>query len=136
MTTISNKDIAQAIYLATLEHSPAEQSLIFKKVIQFLERRRLLRKAPDILLRLRNIINGHEGRVVAKVSSGKILSEKIKKELKHTLALRYSAKEIILEESLDERLLGGFKVAVNDEVIDLTLKNKIGKLQEHLTKIA
>jgi len=36
---------------------------------------------------------------------------------------------------VDEKLLGGFRIEVNDEVIDLTLKNKAEKLQEHLTKI-
>ena len=47
---------------------------------------------------------------------------------------RYQQKEVILVEVLDEKLLGGFKMEVNDEVIDLTIKNKIGKLQEYLTR--
>jgi F0F1-type ATP synthase delta subunit len=136
MTTISNNNIARAIYSATKGKNDAEQSLIFSKVIQFLFRRRLLSKAPDILLHLNKIINGEEGRIVAKISSRDNLNEKIKRELAHALTKRYSAKEVVLSEVLDEKLLGGFKVEINDEVIDLTIKNKIGKLQEYLISSA
>ena len=136
MTIISNNNIARAIYLATEGKNDAEQSLIFPKVIQFLFRRRLLSKAPDILLHLNKIINGEEGRIVAKISSRDNLNEKIKRELAHALTKRYSAKEVVLSEVLDKKLLGGFKVEINDEVIDLTIKNKIGKLQEYLISSA
>ena len=40
----------------------------------------------------------------------------------------------MLVESLDSKLLGGLKVEVNNEIIDLSIKNKIGKLQKYLTK--
>ena len=134
MATLSNNNIARAIYLASKEKNHEDQSLFFKKVIQFLVRKRLLSKVPDILSRLDKMINEDGGKLVAKVSSAKRISENVKKELAHTLAKRYSAKEIALVENLNEELLGGFKIEVNDEVIDLTIKNKLEKLQEYLTK--
>jgi F-type H+-transporting ATPase subunit delta len=133
MTTISNNDIAHAIYLATRDKSKEEQSLVYGRVVKFLGRKRLLPKAPDILLRLNNIINNYEGRITARVSSGVEIDEATKKEITQTLARRYSVKEVILHHIVDTKLLGGFKVEVGDEVIDLTLKKKIEKLQEHLT---
>ena len=132
MTTTSNNDIARALFLTLKDKSSAEQSAIFPKIIQFLFRKRLLSKSSEILSRLDKMINSEKGRVVVKVSSKNKLSEKIKKELEQTLLKRYSAKEIRLIESLDEKLLGGFRVEVNDEVVDLTIKNKIEKLQEYL----
>ena len=42
--------------------------------------------------------------------------------------------QVIFKEKIDEKLLGGFRIEVNDEVIDLTLKNKIFKLEEYLTR--
>lgn len=132
MSTISNNDIAHAIYLASKDHPHEEQSLFFSKVVQFLFKRRLLSKTGDILLRLNKIINNNEGRIVAKVYSKGEIHETTKKELMHTLANRYSAKEVKLVHVVDEKLLGGFKIEVNDEVIDLTIRNKIGKLQEYL----
>ena len=132
MTTISNNDIARAIYLASKEEM--EGGHFSPKVVQFLARRRLLPKAPDILLRLNKIINNEEGIVVVKISSKTHLQEKIKKEVIEILQKRYKGKSIFLKENIDQGLLGGFKIEVNDEVIDLSLKNKIEKLQEYLTE--
>jgi len=134
MATMSNNDIAHAIYLSSKDKTSAEQALIFPKITQFLFRRRLMSQAPDILSRLDKIINESKGVVVVKISSKDKLHENTKREISHILKQKYSAKEIHLIESLDEKLLGGFKIEVNDEVIDLTIKNKISKLQEYLTK--
>jgi len=134
MATISNNDIARAIYLSAKDISTSEQSVLFPKITQFLYRKRLLSQAPDILARLDKIINKEDERIIIKISSKEPLHENIKKEITHILKERYSAQKVILVENLDEKLLGGFKLEVNDEVIDLTIKNKIGKLQEYLTK--
>lgn len=134
MSTVTNNDIARAIYLVLKDKSQGEQSLFFQKVVKFLFRKRLLPKMKNILFHLDKIINEEEGRVVARVSSKDILNEKTKKELEHSIAKRYGAKEVTIISNLDEKLIGGFKIEVNDEVVDLSLKNKVEKLQEYLTK--
>ena len=132
MATISNNDIAQAIYLSSKENIHDEK--FFAKVVQFLYKRKFLWKASDILSRLNKIINECEGRVVAKVWSARKLEARVNTELAQILTERYQAKEVNLIENLDEGLLGGFKIEVKDEVIDLTLKNKVRKLQAYLTR--
>ena len=134
MATISNNDIARAIYLISKDKSNFEQIDISKKIVKFLFRKRLLFKASLILSQLEKIINKEEGRIVTKVSSVEKLDSKIKTNLEHSLKKRYGAKEIVLVERLDKKLLGGVRLELNNEVIDLSIKNKIEKLQEHLTK--
>ena len=136
MATISNNTIAQAIYIALKDKKVGEQSTILKQVVQFLARKRLLSKAPDILARLSKIINEDEGKILVKVSSIEKMSEATKKEISHGLAKRYGDRTIILEEHIDDKLLGGYKVEVSDEVLDLSIKNRMAKLQEHLIKSA
>lgn len=132
MTAISNNNVAQAIYLYWKEEKKPEQFI--PKVVQFLARKRLLSKTSSILERLDKIINEHEGRVIAKISSKNKLNEKVRQELKRVLTKRYAVKEVVLDENLNEKLLGGFKVEAGDEVIDLTVKNKIYKLEKYLTR--
>lgn len=134
MTTISNKDIARAVYLVSKDKTDIELRDVNDKVIKFLARRRLLSKTPDILEQLNKIINHENGRVIVKISSKSKLEEELKKKLIFFLKERYKAKEIVLVEILDEKLLGGIRIEVNDEIIDLTVKNKIKKLQEYLIK--
>lgn len=132
MTTISNNDIARAIYIASQDKNNTEQSLFVNKVVKFLFRKRLLSKAPEILENLRKIINKEENRIVVKISSTETLDGKTKINLEQIFKKRYGAQEIILKEVIDKKLLGGLKVEVNNEVIDFSIKNKIGKLQEYL----
>ncbi len=134
MATLSNNDIARAIYLVSKEKTHAELHEVNGKVVKFLARRRLLSKSPDILERLNKIINHEAGRIVVKIQSARKLKEELKKELITFLKKRYKMKEVILKEELDEKLLGGIRIEINDEIIDLTVKNKIKKLQEHLTR--
>ena len=132
MTTISNKDIARAIYLVSKDKTHVELHEVINKVVKFLARRRLLSKAGDILKRLNKIINHENQKIVAKLLSAQKLKEETKKDLIFLLKKRYRAKEVVLLESLDKKLLGGIRIEINNEIIDLTIKNKIKKLQEHL----
>ena len=134
MATISNNDIADAIYSLSKNKSREQLPLLFKNVAIFLKNRRLLSRAPDILNKLNKTIDLNEERIVAKVSSSRKLTEKAKKYLCSSLEKRYRAKEVLLIESLDEKLLGGVRIEINDEVIDLTIKKKMEKLQEYLIK--
>lgn len=134
MTTISNNQIACACCLVLKDKTPAEQPIVFKKIVQFLARKHLLSKTSDILVQLEKIINSDEQRMMAKVFSANKLSGEIKRNIAHSLKKRYSVKEIVLNEIIDKKLLGGFRIEANDEVIDLSIKNKIKKLKEYLTR--
>ncbi len=134
MAATSNNDIARAIYLATRGKAGVEQSDVLRKVVNFLSRKRLLSKSDEILSRLDKMINQEEGRVIAKVSSPEKLDSRMKTHLEQELKKRYRANEIVLREIFNKELIGGIKVEVNDEIIDLSIKNRIGKLQAYLIK--
>jgi F0F1-type ATP synthase delta subunit len=67
MTTISNNDIARAIYLVAKDKG--KEPGVLKEIVSFLSRKRLLTKSPEILARLEKIVNEENGVVVVKVSS-------------------------------------------------------------------
>lgn len=134
MATLSNNDIAEAIHLVSLGKSGNELNEEIKKIVRFLKDRGLLSKSRDILEKLDGIINKELGKVVVKVYTKDKLRDKLKIELNTFLKERYKAKEIILEERQDERLIGGVRIEIGDEIIDLSVKNKIKKLQEHLIR--
>lgn len=134
MATLSNNDIAEAIHLVLKDKRNEELGGLNKKVIDFLSKRRLLSKSSDILDRLDKIINKEKEIIVVKVISKEKLRDKLKHELSAFLKEKYKAKEIIIKELIDEKLIGGIRLEINDEVIDLSVKNKIKKLQEHLIR--
>lgn len=134
MATISNNDIAQAIYVSSKDKTGNELVTSLKDIVNFLHRRRLLNRSKDVLLKLNKIINKEKGILTVKISSATKLHEHEKEDIKVLLKKRYHAHEVLLEEHLEEKLFGGIRIEVNDEVIDLSIKNKINKLQEYLTR--
>ena len=135
MATTSNNTIAHAIYEVTKGKTGSELAGVMGDVMKFLVRKRLLSRSPGIVTSLEKIINKEEGILKAKVLSARKLEHDTKSHIIQDLEKRYGAKKIILEEEINEKLLGGIKIEIGDEIIDLTLKNKINKLQEHLTRI-
>ena len=134
MATISNNDIAKAIYLSSKDKTPHELVAHNKNILNFLHRKHLLSKSKNILKKLEQIINKEESRVVVRLKTKDKLKESTKHHLSTFLKERYKVKEIVVNEEEDESLLGGFKVEIEDELIDLSAKNKINKLQEHLIR--
>jgi len=132
MATLSHNNIAQAIYLSLKGKGPAGQKVVFKNVVSFLSRRRLLAKSPGILLALRKIINQEQGLCEVQLWSKNKISGPTKKKLTPILRKRYGKQKFIWRDSLDEKLLGGLKIEINNEIIDLTLRHKIYQLKEHL----
>ncbi|KKR65388.1 MAG: ATP synthase subunit delta [Parcubacteria group bacterium GW2011_GWF1_40_5] len=136
MSTISNNDIAKAIYLASKDKSSTEMHQVHKKVVEFLTRKKFMSRVAVILEQLKKVINFENGIVSATVLSAHRVHEKEEKDLVHFLKKRYSAKEVELTYILDQSLIRGIRLEVNDEVIDLTVRNQINQLKEDLIRPA
>ena len=131
MSTLSNNDIARAVYL-TLKDKGSTDKNTSQKIIQFLFRRKLLSKSSLILAQLKKIIDREEGRLVVRVSTVTALAMDTKNNLKNALKKRYNVSDIEIQEVLNEKLIGGVKIEVGDEVGDFSIKNRSKKLQEYL----
>jgi|SRR3989344_5665977 len=134
MAKISYNSIARAIYLAAKDKHGGERATVMHRAVDMLYRKGLLSKAPEILSELEKIANLDDGRIVAKVSSATRLANITKSHLADSLKKRYKAQHVVLDEAINENLLGGFRIEVNNEVIDLSARNKINTLQAYLTK--
>ncbi len=134
MKVRSTKTIAEAIYEATRGKSGAELTRTLKNTVEFFDKNQLHGKSKEILSHLENVIDREEGVIRAKIKSADTLPKKMIEELEENLKKRYRANEVAIEESIDKRLIGGLKIEVNGEVIDLSLSHRLHQLQTHLTK--
>ncbi len=134
MATLTHNNIAKAIYLSGKGKKGKALDEVLRNAVSFLNRRKLLSKSQAILSSLEKIENNDNGILKAEIWSKNRLDSGTKKKLLQILKNRYKGKDFILTENIDESLLGGFKVRIGDELIDLSLKNKIYELQEHLTR--
>lgn len=134
MMRISNKEIASAIYESAKGKSGVLLTNTLERAVQVLARRRLLSKSESILKVLEDMENREKGTIVAKVHSTRELHQQTKTHLAKNLEKRYEASKVILQEIIQEDLIGGIKIEVGDEVLDLSLKNKINRLRKYLIK--
>ncbi|MBQ8292190.1 MAG: ATP synthase F1 subunit delta [Bacilli bacterium] len=85
----------------------------------------------DILETYKSLLDEHNNFKEVNVYAKYPLTDKQKQELKIALIKKYN-KKIILREYLDEKLVGGIKVVVDNEVIDATSLNKLQKIKDIL----
>jgi F-type H+-transporting ATPase subunit delta len=132
MATISINNIARAIYESSHGKDGVELDVVTKKAVDLISKKHLMSRSKEIISELEKIVDKKEEVVRAKISSKIKLDKKITDEIEEFIKKRYQAKNTVLKFMVDEKLLGGIKIEVGDEIIDTTLKNKIKKLQNYL----
>lgn len=132
MAIISIKNLTQAIYDSSLGKEGKVLDDILLKTATFLKNKNLLGKKEEILKSLEKIINKEQRIIKIKVSAETKLKTETQKEIEEFIKKKYKTKEVIIEEKIDPKLLGGIKIEIGDDIIDATLSNKIKQLQTYL----
>ncbi len=132
MFKASIKNIAIAIEKVTEGKSGKDLEAVMKSTVKFLDKQRLLSKKEEIFKELERIINQKESRIKMKVSSATKIPEHTKDELEQEMKEKYKMKEIESEYFEDKNLLGGMKIEVGEDVLDMTFRNKLNQLEKHL----
>ena len=105
-----------------------------KSFASFLHKKNLLSSFDKIVSEYRNLYNKKHNIVEATVTLTDRLPEKTRIHLRESLKKKYKAREVHILEKVDERLIGGLKIKVADEVIDMTIKNYLTELKHKILK--
>jgi len=132
MAKISVNNLAEAIYLSLEEKEGSSFDNTINDVVLLLKEKHLLGKKDLILEALQKIIDD-DGKIIrARVSSKNKITDTGIKEIEEFIKKKYQAKEVVVEEMQKKELLGGIKIEIRDEILDITLKNKLHQLQNYL----
>ncbi len=134
MANISIKNIAEAIYESGKNKSGTSLESTMKNATRILDEKHLLSKAPQILEKLQQITDKSENVVRVKIYSANKLTKKDIDDIEESIKKRWGAKEVEMSLIEDKGLIGGIKIEVGDEIINMTLRNKLEKLQDYLIK--
>ncbi|WP_457649209.1 F0F1 ATP synthase subunit delta [Profundibacter sp.] len=109
-------------------------SPIVKNTLGLMAGNRRLFVLPQLVENLRKLIADEKGEVTAEVTSAKALtkaqSDKLAKMLKASVG-----KDVIINPSVDESLIGGLIVKVGSKMIDTSIKSKLGNLQNAMKEV-
>lgn len=134
MARIKTNDVAQAIYASTRDKTGADLDLVLKNAALFLSKNNLLNKSQKILDKVKEIENKESGHIELTVKSSNPLVPGSLHEIKHWATDYYKAKSVEITEIIDPNLIGGVKIQVGNEIIDMSFRNQVNQLQAFLLK--
>ena len=97
------------------------------------EKRRLF-VLPQLVARLRAMIAEDKGEVSAEVTSAKALTKAQADKLAKTLKERVG-KDVKINATVDESLIGGLVVKVGSKMIDTSIRSKLNSLQNSMKEV-
>jgi len=86
---------------------------------------------PEVIDFFGEILDNYDGIIRGEVQSVVPLTEVQLDELKSKLN-KMTGKKVILTQTRDKRLIGGFVVKIEDRVIDASLRNQLSRMSEYL----
>jgi F-type H+-transporting ATPase subunit delta len=89
---------------------------------------------PQLLQSLRDIIAEENGEVTADVTSAKAMTKSQSASLAKTLKARMG-KDVTINASVDESLIGGLIVKVGSKMIDTSIRSKLSSLQNAMKEV-
>jgi len=134
MATISVKNLSYAIYEASKGKEGGDLDFVIKNIINLIDKKQMLSKTDKILKKLEDIIDQENKILKMKISSRKKIPDKLEKEIENYIKNRYKVEKVDIKTEENEKLLGGIKIEVKDEILDTTLLSKVHKLQTYLTE--
>lgn len=123
MSTISRQQLAEIIGERTLETS-SRKELTYEIAAYLLESGQ--KTSLDSLIRDVMAYRARHGIIEAAVTSAHRVDDKVLAEIKSILRERYpDAKRIILNSQIDTSVVGGVKVSLAHEQLDMTVRDKL-----------
>jgi F-type H+-transporting ATPase subunit delta len=132
MAKVSIKKITETIHEAVAGKKGNELKSAVNGVVELLAQKNLLSKGSEILARLEKMLDADSNTLRAKLISQQPLTRAELKLISETLKQRYESEDVVFDLKEDTTLLGGVRIEVNNEVIDLSLKNKVEQLRDNL----
>jgi F-type H+-transporting ATPase subunit delta len=129
---IIKKDQKKAAVKQIFEGSVQDVTFEFYNLLARKDRENLL---EDISNKFIELYNQHQGIIKVGVTSVKKLEEAQLKALKKSIE-QTTGKKVEFNTDVDEELIGGLKIRIEDTVVDGSVKFKLSQLKDRLTSTA
>jgi F-type H+-transporting ATPase subunit delta len=126
---INTKQYARALYELTKEKSEKDVDVVIKKFVNDLKKNGMLDKVEEIIGKFTEIYNHKNGIIKAKVFVKDVLTPEEAKRIEQFVKEEYGAKEVELTVVKDDKLKGGIKIIVGEDILDRSISGKLTKLR-------
>lgn len=107
---------------------------IMRNTLALMAQKRRLFVLPQLIKVLREMLADERGEVTAEVASAKALTKAQLEKLSKTLSERVG-KDVTINATVDESLIGGLVVKVGSQMIDSSIRSKLNSLQNAMKEV-
>ena len=122
MASISNKQLAEIIYLQ-LQKQASEK--VAKEVSKFLVQSKRTKDLSKIMRELSRLQYERDNVQEVIMTS----AHKMNESLKQKILKQMNVEHYVINEVIDEDLIGGVRIESNDSIFDLSVRNRLQKLK-------
>ncbi len=131
---ITSTQYAKSLYEATKDKSQSEIDEVISNLINVLKKNNQLKLISNVISKFSEIWNKEEGIVEAVVTTRYKLQDTMTKQLEDFLKEKYGAKEIVLNNKIDQKIKGGIIIKVGDELLDASIVRRLKNLKLNFIK--
>lgn len=125
---------AKALYEATKSKSQAEIDLVVANFLKLLQKNGQMKLAKKVSEKFAIIWNNEQGVVEAEVITRYKMQDAMTKEIEKFIKEKYSAKEVVIKNIVDEKIQGGVIIKVGDELLNASVAGMLENLKKELAK--
>ncbi len=125
---------AKTLYELAKDKDEKEIESVISKFIVVLARNNQLGLSEKIAEKFKDVWNRKKEITEVEVVSRINLNQQQLKKVKNFVNKKYHAKEIDIENKIDEKIKGGIIIKVEDDVYDGSVARQIGDLKKNLTR--
>jgi F-type H+-transporting ATPase subunit delta len=134
MKKITPTTLAELLFTETDGKSEAESQKIVKSFVTLLAKKRMLEKGDLVVEAYRQLVQQEKGIVEVTATVHEHMSAHTKDTVTTILKKELHAKDILINEKVDQSILGGIKIKYGDTVIDSTLLGRLKQMKATLFK--
>jgi len=131
---ITVNQYAKSLYALTADKSQKEIGETVANFMKILQKNGQINLFSGISQKFSEIWNKEKGIVEAEVKASRKLENHQIQEVENFIKKKYQAKEVVLNNVIDEKIKGGIIIKIGDEILDTSIKQKLNLLKNILTK--
>jgi F-type H+-transporting ATPase subunit delta len=129
---ITPSQYAKTLYELTLNKSKNEVDVLVTEFTKLLQKKNQVKLLPKIIEKFNEIWNKNNGIIEAEIMSREKLNDELRNKLRNYISNKYKAKEVLINNIVNESIKGGIIIRVGDEVMDGSISRQLQNLKKEL----
>jgi len=127
MVKVSNRQYAEALYEITRDLSGVDLTDAIKTFVELLVRNHKFKQADNIIIEFERYSKKQDGVVELQITSARKLDKTTIDQIRNIFG-----KHVEENNQVDESIIGGVKIKMEDKILDASLKTQLHSLKQSL----